>query len=118
MISRRQFLRWLATLGATGALLATYGVVIEPLLRTRVARYSLRPKRWPEGLELTIAAVADIHACRPWMTAEHIGSIVELTNGLGADVIVLLGDYVGGHRLATGRVAAKDWAAELSQLKA
>src|SRR5262245_4960159 len=118
MISRRQFLRWLARLGVAGAVAVTYGTGIEPLLRLRVARYDLRPARWPNGLNLTIAALADIHACNPWMTVEHIGSIVELTNGLGADLIVLLGDYVGGHRLATGRVAAQDWAAALSQLKA
>jgi predicted MPP superfamily phosphohydrolase len=118
MISRRQFLRWLAMLGATGALTAAYGVGIEPLLRLRVARYDLRPPRWPQGLELTVAALADIHACRPWMTEERIASIVEHTNGLGADLIVLLGDYVGGHRYVTGFVAPRAWAAALAGLKA
>jgi len=118
MISRRQFLRWIATLGAAGAFAVTYGVGIEPLLRPRVARYDLRPARWPDGLELTIAALADIHACRPWMTVERIGSIVERTNDLGADLIVLLGDYTTGHRFVTGPVESGDWAKALAQLKA
>ena len=80
MISRRTFLRWLARLGATGALAATYGILVEPLLRLRVARYDLHPARWPAGLDLKIAALADIHACEPWMSQARIRSIVEHTN--------------------------------------
>src|SRR5262245_39528097 len=64
-ISRRQFLRWLATLGAASATVAGYGVLFEPLMRLKIARYDLRPKAWPPGFTLTIAAVADLHACRP-----------------------------------------------------
>jgi uncharacterized protein len=117
MISRRQFLRWIAAVGALGALTGGYGL-LEPLVRPRIARYDLRPARWPAGLELTIAALADIHACRPWMTPERIRSIVDMTNTLGADVIVLLGDYVGGHRFVTGYVAASEWADALAGLRA
>ena len=95
-----------------------YGFAVEPLLRLRVARYDLRLERWPPGFNLTIAAVADLHACRPWMTPERIQSIVDLTNSLRADVIVLLGDYVTGHRFVTGPVDAEDWARALSGLRA
>ena len=35
------------------------------------------------------------------MYADRIRSIVERTNALGADLIVLLGDYVAGHRFVT-----------------
>jgi predicted MPP superfamily phosphohydrolase len=118
MMTRRQFLRWLGGLGAFGALAATYGVVFEPMLRLRIARYELRPPRWPAGFDLTIAALADIHACRPWMEPEHIRSIVATTNALGADLIVLLGDYAGGHRFVTGRVVADEWAPMLAELRA
>jgi predicted MPP superfamily phosphohydrolase len=117
MISRRQFLRWIAAVGALGALTGGYSL-LEPLMRPRMARYDLRPERWPAGLELTIAALADIHACRPWMGPERISSIVNMTNALGADVIVLLGDYVGGHRFVTGYVAANEWANALAGLRA
>jgi uncharacterized protein len=119
MISRRQFLRWTATVGAIGALTSTYGFLVEPLWRLKIARYELEPVRWPQGLELKIAALADIHACEPWMGRERIRSIVETTNALGADVIVLLGDYVAGQRIAvTGHVPAAEWAQLLAELQA
>lgn len=119
MITRRQFLRWFGRLGAVGALAATYGAVVEPLLlRPRIARYDLRPQRWPAGLELTIAALADIHACHPWMPPERIRSIADTTNALGADLIVLLGDYVAGHRFVTELVPANEWAQALAGLRA
>jgi uncharacterized protein len=117
MISRRKFLRWLGGLGGFGGL-AAYGVAFEPLTQLRIARYDLRLARWPAGLELTIAALADIHACRPWMDPERIDSIVATTNRLGADLIVLLGDYVAGHRLLFERVADHEWAQALSALQA
>jgi len=104
-------------LGATGGLTAAYGIAVEPLL-LRIARYDLRPPRWPLGLDITIAAIADIHACRPWMSEQRIASIVDQANGLGADLIVLLGDYVGGHRYVTSFVEPRLWAAELARLKA
>jgi predicted MPP superfamily phosphohydrolase len=117
MISRRQFLRWTAGLGAFGAFTGAYGA-FETTWRPRLARYDLTPKGWPEGLELKIAALADIHACRPWMDPERIRSIVDMTNDLGADLIALLGDYVGGHRIVTGYVDPSEWAKELAGLHA
>ena len=67
MISRRQFFRWVASLGAVGVAAASYGFLIEPWWRLRVTRYNLQPKQWPAGFKLKIAAIADLHACRPWM---------------------------------------------------
>src|SRR5262245_22373267 len=118
MISRRQFLRWLATLGAAGAAAAGYGVLFEPLMRLKIARYDLRPKAWPPGFTLTIAAVADLHACRPWMDVERIESIVQQTNALGADIVLLLGDYVGGMRTAAEPVPSREWSQALTGLRA
>jgi predicted MPP superfamily phosphohydrolase len=69
-------------------------VVIEPLLRQRVTRYDLKLRNWPNDLRLTIAALADVHACRPWMDIDRVHSIVDRTNALKPDVTVLLGDYV------------------------
>src|SRR6188474_2538098 len=118
MISRRQFLRWLATLGATGVAVAGYGVLFEPLMRLKVARYDLRPKAWPSGFSLTIAALADLHACRPWMDVERIESIVQQTNALGADIILLLGDYVGSMRHAAESVHSSECSKALAGLRA
>jgi predicted MPP superfamily phosphohydrolase len=52
------------------------------------------------------------------MTAKRISAIVEQTNTLGADVIVLLGDYVASLRYLTGHVHASEWSKALSGLKA
>jgi predicted MPP superfamily phosphohydrolase len=117
MISRRQFFRFIAGLGAFGASTAAYGFG-EPVLGLRVTRYDIQPPRWPADFQLRIAAVADLHACDPWMSLERIGAIVERTNALNADVIVLLGDYVAGIRNVTRFIPASEWAAELAGLKA
>src|SRR5262245_60227894 len=103
MITRRGFLKFIVACGLSGAAVTSLAMV-ETLLKPRITRYSLRPKGWPRGLELTIAVLADLHACEPWMSAERIASIVDATNGLAADMIVLLGDYTAGHRFVTGAV--------------
>ena len=118
MISRRQFLRFIAGVGALGASTATYGFGIEPVLRLRVARYNITPPQWPAGFQLKIAAIADLHACDPWMSLNHIQAIVERANALGADIIVMLGDYVAGHRHVTRTIPAGEWAPVLAGLKA
>ena len=117
MISRRRFFRFLAGLGASGLSTAAYGFS-EPVLRLRVARYDVQPPRWPSDLELKVAALADIHACNPWMSLSHIGTIVERTNALQPDVVVMLGDYITGHRHFTRNIPAREWAAVLAGLKA
>jgi predicted MPP superfamily phosphohydrolase len=118
MISRRQFLRFLAGIGAFGVSTASYGFGIEPVLRLRIARYDINPPRWPAGFKLKIAAIADLHACDPWMSLERIEAIVERTNALGADLIVLLGDYVAGHRHVTRIIPPGEWAPVLAGLRA
>jgi predicted MPP superfamily phosphohydrolase len=117
MFSRRQFLRFLGGLGVFGASTTAYGFA-EPVTRLGVTRYDIQPPQWPAGFQLKIAAVADIHACDPWMSLPHIEAIVERTNALNADIIVLLGDYVAGHRHVTRFIPADEWAAVLAGLKA
>jgi predicted MPP superfamily phosphohydrolase len=119
MISRRRFLQWLLSLGVVGAAMSAYAVVVEPLWRQRITRYDLKLRRWPADLPLTVAVISDLHACKPWMDVERIRSIVEQTNKLNADVIVLLGDFVAGMRYyRTGLVGADEWAKALTGLKA
>jgi predicted MPP superfamily phosphohydrolase len=118
MISRRQFFRFLAGLGAFSASTTAYGFGIEPVLRLRVARYEILPPQWPTDFQLKIAVIADLHACDPWMSLPHIEAIVERTNALHADIIVMLGDYVAGHRHVTRFIPAGEWAPVLAGLKA
>ncbi|MBV9531606.1 MAG: metallophosphoesterase [Bradyrhizobium sp.] len=117
MFSRRRVLKSLAGLGAFGASSAAYGFT-EPVFRLNVARYHLSPRRWPRDFPLKIAVVADLHACDPWMSLKHIEAIVKHTNALNADITVLLGDYVAGHRHIVRRIPAAEWASVLAQLKA
>jgi uncharacterized protein len=117
MFSRRQFLGFVGGLGAFATSTAAYGFT-EPLLRLHVARYHLSPPRWPANFQLKIAVVADLHACDPWMSLQHIEEIVDRTNSLDADIIVLLGDYVAGHRRVTRIIPAGEWAPALAGLKA
>jgi predicted MPP superfamily phosphohydrolase len=117
MISRRQFLKVSGGLGALGASTAAYGFS-EPLLQLRVARYELAPPKWPADFQLRIAVIADLHACDPWMSLQRIEAIVERTNALDADLIVMLGDYVAGHRRVTRVIPASEWAPVLGGLRA
>ena len=117
MLTRRRIFQTLglSTLGALS--LGGYAFGLEPF-RLRVQRYSVSPEGWPKGLHLKIAALADIHACKPWMMVERIAHIVEVTNALDADVVVLLGDYASKNRWVTDLVHADDWSRALSGLKA
>lgn len=116
-LTRRSLLK-----GAGWALFGTlvsggYAFGLEPF-SLRIRRYRLTPEGWPGGLRLKIAALADIHACRPWMDPARVRAIAEQANSLEPDVIVLLGDYTAGHRWVTGRVAASEWAGALRGLRA
>jgi uncharacterized protein len=118
MISRRAVLRGASALLLGGVGLAGYALGVEPHIRLRVVRYRLTPNRWPAGLQLRFAVVADLHACEPWVGVRRIRSIVEETNRLDADVIVLLGDYVAGHHWVTDWVHSDVWGPELGRLRA
>jgi predicted MPP superfamily phosphohydrolase len=117
MISRRQFLKAAGGTGLVGAASAAYGAGIEAR-GLRVTHYDLQPPQWPANFQLKIAALADLHACEPWMDLERIAEIVARTNSLEPDLIVLLGDYVSGMPRVTGYVSPAQWAPVLGGLKA
>jgi uncharacterized protein len=117
MLSRRHFLRAFSGLGVAGVSTVAYGFS-EPELQLHVTRYQVLPPQWPADLKLKIAVIADVHACDPWMSLQRIQTIVEHTNALGADITVLLGDYVAGHRNVTRFIPADEWASVLGGLRA
>ncbi|MDI1264485.1 MAG: metallophosphoesterase [bacterium] len=117
MLTRRHFLKFSGGLGALGVSTTAYGFS-APVLRLNVTRYNVSPPKWPPGLKLKIAALADLHACDPWMSLDRIHAIVARTNALKPDVIVLLGDYVAGHRQVSRFIPAGEWAGVLGGLKA
>ena len=117
-LSRRTVLKGLAGSVASLAASGVYALGIEPGFRLRVQHYAFTPHGWPDGLRITIAALADLHVGEPHMSLDRVGSIVERTNALGADMVVLLGDYGIGHRFVTRRIAMGDLAPVLAGLRA
>jgi uncharacterized protein len=118
MINRRGFLQSVAWFGASMTSMGAYAMGVEPMLRLTIARYHLTPRGWPPDLKLRIVALADIHACEPWMSPRRVAGIVSHANALGGDIVLLLGDYVMGSRMPHRAVPAASWAAELAQLHA
>jgi len=117
-VTRRGLMRALAAMVLTGTALGAYGFVVEPLMRRIVTRYRFTPSDWPEGLRLKIAVLTDIHAIEPWMPPARVARIADMTNRLGADLILLLGDFVSTMKISTGLVPASAWAASLARLSA
>jgi predicted MPP superfamily phosphohydrolase len=116
-ITRRRFLAAVASLGTAGAMLGGYALAVEPY-RLIFPRYRLTPANWPRGLKLKIAAIADLHTCRPWMTAAHVRSIVAATNAHQPDLVVLLGDFITEHRFVVQAEDKANWTAALMELQA
>lgn len=120
MISRRHFLGTVLTSGAAFLGLCGYAVGYEPRYRLNVTRYDLTLPRWPaDAKPLTMALVADIHACDPWMPLWRIEEIVAATNALNADIVLLLGDYVSSMRRVPTRILTpEEWSPPLGKLRA
>jgi predicted MPP superfamily phosphohydrolase len=116
--TRRRVLAGLASLAGATVCLGGYALAIEPRWRLGITRYRLLPQGWPAGLKLRLAVIADLHAGEPVMPAARIEEIVARTNALGADIVLLLGDYQASHRWLTRRIDPAEWAPLLGRLKA
>ena len=121
LFTRRGFLRGVSGVGlgltGLGAGLGSWAFALEPGFMMDVTRYRLTPKSWPADLRLRIVAIADVHACEPWMSAERVRRICLAANAMKPDMIVLLGDYYGGTSLASA-VPAAAWGEAMSVLEA
>jgi uncharacterized protein len=120
MITRRQFVTGLLGGAALVGGLGGYAFGIEPRFRLIVTEWDLATPRWIYDRPLRIVIVADIHAVRPWMPPERIREIVATANGLGGDIIVLLGDFVSAINapLSSRPVMASEWGPPLASLEA
>ncbi len=118
MITRRQLVQ-----GFGAAAVGSFGcggyALAEPW-STGVTHYRLSPPGWPSGLNLKLVVLADLHICKPWMDIERVRGIVEHTNALEPDCVLLLGDYVAGHKMLhyADPIAHKVWADALAALRA
>jgi predicted MPP superfamily phosphohydrolase len=90
---------------AVGYGLNVYAWLIEPRMLV-VRRVEVASPRW-RGPPLAIAVISDTHVGSPHVDARRMASIVERTNALHPDLVVLLGDYAGSHEPAAERQAAE-----------
>jgi uncharacterized protein len=116
MSRRGFFLRGMSAIGLSGTSTGAYAAAIGPG-RLVTTSYRLTPPGWRSG-RLTVAAIADLHAGGPNMTVAHIRRVVDATNALRPDLVVLLGDYVADHRFVTEHVPPDLWAGEFARLAA
>lgn len=79
-----------------------------------VRRVEVVSRAWT-GAPLRIGVISDTHMGAPHMSVERIGRIVRQMNAERPDIVVLLGDYAGGHRPADQR-SPKEQASVLSGL--
>ena len=76
-----------------------YAVFVEPNMLV-VRRVEIVGEDW-RGAPLRIAAIGDSHVGSPHVDAARMGRIVRRINRLRPDIVVLLGDYAGGHQRET-----------------
>ena len=116
--TRRRVMRGVAAVGVSCFAGAAYAFGVEPHFRLERVAYRVALPGW-RGPPMTIAALADLHACEPWMPAARVRAIVAHTNALKPDLVVLLGDYVSSlHRFGESDVPPAEWGAALAGLSA
>src|SRR6476469_4550976 len=85
MLTRRALLSRTLLTGALTALGSVLGIgystAIEPK-QIRVTRYRFTPERWPAGLRLRVALLADFHAHPRNMNEADLAAVVARTNAL------------------------------------
>jgi hypothetical protein len=118
VISRRHLLRGIAAAAAGSASVGSYAIA-EPHSLV-ITTWRPRIASWPASLKLRLALLTDLHACDPWMSLDRISAIVERTNALAPDAVLLLGDYVASKRMLrySRAIPERDWARVLAGLKA
>jgi predicted MPP superfamily phosphohydrolase len=94
-VTRRRRLALLLSLGALApGLLALWAFVREPA-SLQVRRHELVLPGWPaDHRPLTVALLADLHTGAPWQGLDTLAAIVETTNALRPDLVLLAGDFV------------------------
>ncbi|WP_299729283.1 metallophosphoesterase [uncultured Tateyamaria sp.] len=117
-MTRRGFLNGLLGFVLAGLFASLYAFFIEPALRLRIKTWRLQPQGWPRGKVLKIVAISDLHVGEPHVGLRRVRQIVRRANAVGADMIVLLGDYAAGHRFITAPVKIADVAPILAELDA
>ncbi len=85
--------------------------------RPDIVRHEVADARWTLP-DLTIAVLSDIHACDPWTPLPMVREVVERVNALGADLILVPGDFIVDRKLPAGRLPAEAVIGALAPLAA
>lgn len=118
MLTRRQFGKGLLGFALAGLFAGVEGFIVEPGLKLHVQRWVLEPATWRRGHRLRLVLLADLHAGGASMDEARIAGIVERANGLGGDMILLLGDYRATHPFQRRLVPIEASAPILARLQA
>ena len=98
--------------------LALWAIFIEPN-RLIVRQQTIQIDGWPRELSgLRIALIADIHTGAPFINDKKLKDVVDKTNALNPDLIVLLGDYMSPDSWHSHQVPPEVTAAGLKDLRA
>lgn len=105
----------------SGVGLSAYAWIIEP--RRLVLREQAIASADYHGAPLRIAAIGDVHLGGPHMPLSRLAEVIERVNAQGAELVVLLGDYIDGHdrlaqRTPKERAMLAEGLAMLGQLRA
>jgi predicted MPP superfamily phosphohydrolase len=76
------------------------------------------PPDWTPGLSLRVAVLSDLHCGGVHMPLSRLSEIVDITNALDVDVVLLLGDYVVRASRNTHDVTVNQWTNALARLRA
>jgi len=119
---RRTSGSWLRILFAVIVLvlagLVFWGFLIEPG-RLVVREQAIQIDNWPQQLDgLRIAVLSDIHADDWFVDDKKLRTIVERTNQLQPELIVILGDYMSSNGRVTRRVEPERFGPILKDLHA
>lgn len=83
----------------------------------RLTLYRIRSDKW-QGPALRIAVLSDPHVCIPWVRPSQIEKIVDQTNDLDADIILLPGDFLPDGNLICRHMNADEVVPLFKPLKA
>jgi predicted MPP superfamily phosphohydrolase len=98
--------------------LVFWGFLIEPG-RLVIQQQTIQIDNWPQPLDgLRIAVLSDIHVDNWFINEKKLRTIVERTNQLQPDLIVILGDYMSGEGWVRHRVEPEVWGPVLKDLHA
>src|SRR5689334_15388354 len=100
------------------ALMAFWGFLIEPN-RLIVHEQTIELDNWPRALDgLRVAVISDIHAGGSFIDDKKLHSIVERTNQLHPELILILGDYMSSNGWTSRRVEPPVFGAVLKNISA